>query len=96
MTTPTRAWLWILALLSVTCLVVGFTGIISAIAENGGCEVGAFTPDRETFQSCSALNPTLVWGAVLAVIGLLLSGLTAATATVAAAIAGSKAAASEK
>lgn len=77
-----------MAALAILCLTVGFGGVAVAYAENGGCEVGGFVPDGAGWQPCSAINPSLVWGGVLAVVGMLLAGLAAATAAIATAIAG--------
>ncbi|WP_282820093.1 MULTISPECIES: hypothetical protein [Curtobacterium] len=82
-----RAWVSVLGVLAMVCLAVGFGGVIAAFVQNGGCEVGSFTPDAGVWQPCSALNPALVWGGALAAIGILLMGLTAATASVLYAIA---------
>lgn len=81
-----RIWLWVLAIIAFSCLAIGFGSIIAAYAENGGCEVGGFKPDGQGWQPCSSVNPTLVWGAVLAIIGVLFAGLTAAVGAITAAI----------
>lgn len=87
LSTGSRAWAITLGTLALACLIVGVVAVSVATADNGGCEVGTFTPDGASWQPCSALNPTLVWGAVLAFLGILLTAMTAATAAILLAIA---------
>lgn len=82
LSTGSRAWAIALGTLALACLVVGFAAVSIAIAENGGCEVGTFTPDGTSWEPCSALNPTLVWGAALVFLGVLATAMTAATAAI--------------
>jgi hypothetical protein len=81
-----HAWILALGLLSVACLAIGSSGLVAAYLENGGCEAGRLTPDSTVWQPCTALNPKLVWGGILAAIGLILTGLTSASAAISAAI----------
>lgn len=73
-----RGWVALLGTLTAVCLAVGLIAVLVALGQNGGCAVGSFAPDSDSFgwQPCSALNPNLVWGGVLAIAGLLLAGFT--------------------
>ncbi|WP_146242635.1 hypothetical protein [Curtobacterium sp. MCPF17_047] len=69
-------WVAALGTLTAVCLIVGLIAVFVALGQNGGCEVGRFTPDGEGWQPCSAVNPKLVWGGALSVVGLVLAGFT--------------------
>lgn len=83
--TPRAAWILGSAVLATTCLIAGVAGILRAYVENGGCEVGASASgEAAAWQTCIVYNPLLVTGVVLAMVGLLLGGITTAVMLVAA------------
>ncbi|PZE90436.1 hypothetical protein [Curtobacterium sp. MCBD17_008] len=82
-------WVAALGTLTAVCLLVGLIAVFVAVGQNGGCEVGQFTPGGDVWQPCSALNPHLVWGGALSAVGLVLAGFTGLAGAVVAALAGS-------
>jgi hypothetical protein len=81
-------WVAALGALTAVCLLVGLIAVFVALGQNGGCEVGQFTPDGEGgWQPCSAVNPNLVWGGALSVVGLVLAGFTGLAGAVVAVLA---------
>jgi hypothetical protein len=78
-------WLVGLAALAVVCLVVGLIALGIGVAnQQMVCQTthGATT----TFSGCVGDTSGIWWGGILAALGILLSGLTLAVGTVAAAL----------
>lgn len=76
--TSSGARLWVLALAALTlvCLIVGFVAVGVGVSNLSGLCGVLDEFGNETLESCERDASSLVWGGVLAVVGLFLAGFT--------------------
>jgi len=76
--TSSGARLWVLALAALTlvCLIVGFVAVGVGVSNLSGLCGVLDEFGNETLESCERDASSLVWGSVLAAVGLFLAGFT--------------------
>lgn len=72
---PGQRWVVGLGVFAIVLLVVGLVAVITTVHASGWCLV-ASNGSEQTWEGCQTDDSGIVWGGVLAVIGLLHLGLT--------------------